>query len=218
MPPKRKSASTTAPATPATRKPAAKRAKKAHTSQEQSALEPTLSATPGEENRLARFRATPPKATKERIARVLSQRFFCVAREKTSPLSETFHTLGSTGNVYTVEIRNKSRCNCPDRDDLCKHILFVLLKILKIPPTSPLVWQAALLDQELAVIFENAPQTAQDRVSAQLSLAYRQATGTAAPSSSTTVEHVDKRIPTGDDDSCPICCQSLVLHTRGTQN
>lgn len=208
MPPKRK---LTEPA-PATRKAAPKRARKvaAASAEALELLAPrgglSVPDAPGEEKRLARFRTSAPQATKERIERVLSQRFFNVDRQKISSLCEQFKVLGSTGNVYTVQIRNVSHCNCPDRNALCKHILFVLLKILKVPPTSPLVYQAALLDDELAVIFENAPQNAQDRVSAQLAQAYQNAL--APSSSSKVVEHVEKRIPTGEDDSCPICCQS----------
>ena len=52
--------------------------------------------------------------------------------------------------------------NCADfhRGNLCKHILFVFLKVLKVPPSSPLIYQKALLQSELAEVFEKAPNIA----------------------------------------------------------
>ena len=66
-----------------------------------------------------------PKATQERVDRVMCQRFFCIGRERTSETSEDFKVLGSTGNVYTIRICNVSTCDCPDgqKGNHCKHIV-----------------------------------------------------------------------------------------------
>ena len=43
--------------------------------------------------------------------------------------------MGSTGNVYSVVITNKPTCTCPDfrqRKKRCKHIYFVLIRIMKV--------------------------------------------------------------------------------------
>jgi hypothetical protein len=60
--------------------------------------------------------------------------------------------LGCLLAVYTVKISRHPHCNCPDHDkgNLCKHILFVMLRVLKLSTTNPLVWQRALLTQEVS--------------------------------------------------------------------
>jgi uncharacterized Zn finger protein len=53
--------------------------------------------------------------------------------------------------VYTVKISRHPNCTCPDHDkgNLCKHILFVMLRVLKLATNNPLVWQKALLTKEV---------------------------------------------------------------------
>lgn len=46
-----------------------------------------------------------------------------------------YNVTGSTGNVYSVKVSSMSSCTCPDfikRHNKCKHIYFVLLKVLKL--------------------------------------------------------------------------------------
>jgi hypothetical protein len=63
--------------------------------------------------------------------------------------------LGSTGNVYNVTVGQIPTCSCPDhlRGNLCKHILFIFLKVVGLDDDSPHVYQAALLKSELEHIF-----------------------------------------------------------------
>ena len=53
--------------------------------------------------------------------------------------------------VYDVAIGCHPACTCPDcgKGNICKHILFVLLRVLHLPTTEPLVWQKALLPSEV---------------------------------------------------------------------
>jgi hypothetical protein len=53
--------------------------------------------------------------------------------------------------VYDVTISRHPHCSCPDhaKGNLCKHILFVMLRVLKLSTTNPLVWQKALLTKEV---------------------------------------------------------------------
>ena len=121
-------------------------------------------ATEPEEKRLARFRATCPKTIQERIARVRSQRFvtcllcivspfdsfvpfpsfFMIERVRDpEALRETFKVLGSTGNVYTVTIEQVPKCDCPDfgKGNHCKHLIFVMLKVLNVEEASGFHYQ-----------------------------------------------------------------------------
>ena len=72
-----------------------------------------------------------------------------------------YAVLGSTGNVYTITIGTLNNCTCPDfaKGNLCKHVMFVLLKVLRVAANSEYVYQKALLTTELSEIFAAAPQT-----------------------------------------------------------
>ena len=113
--------------------------------------------SPAPEKRLKRFRSKPTIAIGSRIERAIQQRLFLVevSSSTTCPHhggpSITLNVLGSTGNVYEVTISKIPRCNCPDhtRGNLCKHLLFVMLKVVGLPVNSALVYQSAYLTNEL---------------------------------------------------------------------
>lgn len=70
-----------------------------------------------------------------RINNALSQKLYLINQ---NVLQRQYTIMGSTGNVYTVNINLKSNCTCPDnklRKVNCKHIYFVLFKILSVPPS-----------------------------------------------------------------------------------
>ncbi|CAN0055224.1 unnamed protein product, partial [Ectocarpus sp. 12 AP-2014] len=51
---------------------------------------------------------------------------------------------------FTVLVGNRARCSCGV--PLCLHHLFIMLKVLKVPPSNPLAWQTALIDSEVDYI------------------------------------------------------------------
>ncbi|KAH0613138.1 uncharacterized protein H6S33_009518 [Morchella sextelata] len=139
-----------------------------------------------EEKRLGRWRSQPTHQLRDRIHRCLTQRMVVLDRHRNmevSPPEEIFQIAGSTGNVYQVHIKRKSTCSCPDgiQNGLCKHILYVMMKVLK--ARDELVYQPALLSTELEQIFLKAP---------------------AAPASDLSNSGPSNRKPLEDDD-CPIC-------------
>ncbi|SCV71974.1 BQ2448_4668 [Microbotryum intermedium] len=158
-----------------------------------------------QEKRRKRFRSSCPKNILDRVGRVWSQRFFCVHRDRTSPTSENFSVLGSTGNVYVVTIDSEPGCTCPDaqKGNFCKHILFVMLKVLQVSQGSNLWYQAALLQSELEEIFVGARPAPQDEQTRRAQAVYRKAVGkfetTEAEDTST-----KKRVPE-EGDACPVC-------------
>ncbi|BGP40199.1 hypothetical protein JCM10449v2_004157 [Rhodotorula kratochvilovae] len=167
-------------------------------------------AAGGPEKRLKLFK----KATRERADRVFSQRFFCVERRRTGETSEEFKVLGSTGNRYTVRIDKIPDCDCPDgiKGNKCKHQLFVLLKILQVPQSSNLWYQAALLTSELVAIFANARPAPQTAFEEGIVTRYKVATGALKPeeaeASASAAGLVKKRVPE-EGDSCPICYEDF---------
>ncbi|GAA5850422.1 hypothetical protein JCM8547_001870 [Rhodosporidiobolus lusitaniae] len=168
---------------------------------------------PEPEKRQKLFKKSCSKATQERANRVFTQRFFCVHRQRTSEISEEFKVLGSTGNQYTVTVDHRPKCDCPDgaKGNKCKHQLFVLLKILQVPQTSNLWYQAALLISELQAIFAHARPAPSTLLDERVKKAYRIATGEEKPdvlSSASDGGVVKKRVPQ-EGDSCPICYEDF---------
>jgi SWIM zinc finger len=86
-----------------------------------------------------------------------SHRLFLIDRKVLDPPGSEggakvqFVVLGATRNVYTVTVGQAPSCTCPDaaKGNLCKHILFVMLRVLKLRQNNPLVWQKALLKSEV---------------------------------------------------------------------
>ncbi|XVE71017.1 hypothetical protein DITRI_Ditri10aG0116200 [Diplodiscus trichospermus] len=70
-------------------------------------------------------RIKPIQPIADRIARALRHPLFLLHRSDSN-----FFILGATGNVYTVTLCSAPSCTCPDRTTPCKHILFVLIRVL----------------------------------------------------------------------------------------
>ena len=119
-------------------------------------------SSPSGEKRIFRMRSA---IDADRLSRALSQRLFLIdtvgAKPQEDQHTRKFIVLGSTGNVYTVTIGPEPCCTCPDgeKGNVCKHILFVFIRVLKIPRTSALIAQRALLKSELAAIFSHADKS-----------------------------------------------------------
>ena len=65
--------------------------------------------------------------------------------------------MGSTGNVYNVIIKENSECSCPDyttRMKRCKHIYFILIRVMKSMNED----QDQYSKDELQEMFNNIPQ------------------------------------------------------------
>lgn len=136
--------------------------------------------------------------------RATTQRMVVIDRRRTNNLDcphetpgchmEEVDLAGSTGNIYTVKVTHVPECTCPDfqvrRNPQCKHILNVLVKVLKAP--DPLYYQAAFLTSELEEIFTNAGPLPTETVGAD--------------------DKDGKRKPIEGD--CPICCEELSAETE----
>ncbi|KAF5743237.1 hypothetical protein HS088_TW09G01302 [Tripterygium wilfordii] len=70
-----------------------------------------------------RYRQAQPVG--ERIVRAIRHHLRLLHRSESN-----FFVLGATGNVYTVILSMTPSCTCPDRTTPCKHILFVLIRVL----------------------------------------------------------------------------------------
>lgn len=57
-----------------------------------------------------------------------------------------------TSPTTKVYIGSNHRCTCGGgeaKNELCVHILYVVLKVLRVPEANPLAWQLGLVDTEL---------------------------------------------------------------------
>lgn len=68
----------------------------------------------------------------DRIGRAVHHRLLLLHRS-----DPDFFVLGATGNVYTISLSAAPSCTCPDRTTPCKHILFVLIRVLGVPHDDP---------------------------------------------------------------------------------
>ncbi|XP_054799315.1 uncharacterized protein LOC129303811 [Prosopis cineraria] len=70
-------------------------------------------------------RFNPNHPISDRILRALRHPLCLLHRSNSN-----FFVLGTTGNVYTVNLSSTPFCSCPDPTTPCKHVLFVLIRVL----------------------------------------------------------------------------------------
>ncbi|AYV78107.1 MAG: RING domain protein [Edafosvirus sp.] len=88
--------------------------------------------------------------------RALSQPLYILEMLKpNNSNSRKFNIMGSTGNIYTVTISASPSCTCPNcqiNGATCKHILFVLFKIMKYKGSD-----YTFTKSQLSTLFVNIP-------------------------------------------------------------
>ena len=77
------------------------------------------------------------------------------------------YTLATNSSRYKVTISKKHSCQCLDfskkeQNELCKHIIWTLLYICKIPEDSELLHQVYLTENESSQILTNTAEVSQD--------------------------------------------------------
>ena len=73
----------------------------------------------------------------------------------TNDFTRVFKVIGSTKHTYTVTINEHPSCTCPDhciRKITCKHMYFVMLRIMEVPFIHSKYTQKQLMD-----MFVNMP-------------------------------------------------------------
>ncbi|KAI8468123.1 MAG: hypothetical protein J3K34DRAFT_523179 [Monoraphidium minutum] len=175
------------------------------------------------DGRTVRKLGAPSQQIRDRIARALpgsAHRMFLVSTRELRPAgapggrAHEFAVLGATGNVYTVEISRHPSCTCPDfpRSQLCKHVLFVYLRALKMSPQDELIWQKALLTSEVEEILSGRHSTSSNSgdvlASATVRNQYAWLMGqpTAAAGGAAGGSKSVRRPVEGD---CPVCFDSM---------
>ncbi|CAK4249540.1 unnamed protein product [Aphanomyces euteiches] len=98
--------------------------------------------------RQAPYRMKIPDLVKERIDMTLSTTMYLV--QTSGPTNYVIQEQNSN-KKHRVLIGSVQFCSCGDKE-ICCHILFVMMKILRVPPTNPVVWQRSLIDSETNMV------------------------------------------------------------------
>jgi len=109
------------------------------------------------EKRLARWKSNPSVKLRERITAAKSQRMYVIERKPIFEGSMKF-VVAVADSLHNVSIGQLNTCDCKEYGTgiLCKHILFVLIKVLKIK-REVLHYQNAFVTSEMEEILEEAP-------------------------------------------------------------
>jgi hypothetical protein len=116
------------------------------------------------DKRPKRWRPKCPQKVSERIVRAKKEEYAIIKQGTVSKDHSCYIKLtGSNGNVYDVTIGQIPTCTCPDfhkHNDVCKHTLFVLLKIVGVDADDELLYQKAFTINELKMMFEGMTENA----------------------------------------------------------
>ncbi|KAG6546713.1 hypothetical protein Mapa_011902 [Marchantia paleacea] len=113
------------------------------------------------EQRAAPFITKPSPKAIARINREMRQRMYLMGKrligDERNPGGMEFYVMGEIGKIFTVKIRQFPCCQCGDflLSRLCKHMVFVSMRVLKLDKNDPLIWQKALVPSELKKVLMN---------------------------------------------------------------
>ena len=130
-----------------------------------------------------------------RIERCFTDNIYLIEslpEDEENPYERSYIIMGNSGRTYRVTIRERPSCTCPDfrtRGNRCKHIYFVLIRIMNVSNFQDRTFS----EEELEEMFENIPQVAKN-------LLYK---GELSSQKEEVNQKFDK------DDICPICLDPL---------
>lgn len=151
----------------------------------------------------------------KRKKRALKQKLYLISRTE-SEEEATYVVLGSTGSVYyvTLKCNERSKCSCIDariRSHNCKHILFVLVRVLNVGDDHVVFKRGRkkniVKKSELKEFIDNAPKVISKGAEASklVKTMYEVHTGNSLEQK----KEVQQRKMEGVDN-CPICFDELV--------
>ncbi|KAL0037874.1 hypothetical protein WJX79_003280 [Trebouxia sp. C0005] len=152
--------------------------------------------------RLSPWRSRPSEVVLQMIENVPGTQLFLMQRQ--GPMSFVLCEDGAECN-HKVLLGPKPTCSCRrGRDtELCIHHIFVMLRVLRLPPNNPIIWQLSLIDRELDEALWQAGSN-------QLVSSSRD-----TQSKASAANHVNRR-PLEQEDACSICYGDM--HERGSRS
>jgi hypothetical protein len=76
-------------------------------------------------------------------------------------MGREYAVIEEDGDVFKVTVSKQPNCTCPSFKatpaNLCKHLFFIYIKVLKLEETDTVILQRALLKSELEAMLSNSP-------------------------------------------------------------
>ncbi|KAF8648260.1 hypothetical protein HU200_064832 [Digitaria exilis] len=126
-----------------------------------------------------------------------------------------FFVLGATGNVYTVTLSTSPACTCPDPAAPCKHVLFVLLRVLGLSLDEACVWRQSLRPCQVARLVAT-PTSCPDVLAGARARERFHQLWSARPATATSNKATDvgqqEAASSGrslEDATCPVCLEEM---------
>lgn len=136
------------------------------------------------------------------------QNLFLIENLKTDKkYDKKYVVMGSTGNVYMVNISNSPTCTCPDhqtRHKRCKHIYFILIRVMKVTPSNE--EKEKFTNNDLDKMFENIPEIMVNLIADGEHKKKYDKNKVKITDNSNNSKMVDQK---PIDDICPICLDDL---------
>ena len=108
--------------------------------------------------RTSTFNLKCPPLIQERINKALETQFYLLSQG--GPLAFVLGTgLNGDKNCFKVALGTSHFCSChkfKNEGNLCIHVLWVLLKVFHLSPSSPLLYQFSLVDREIEELLQMA--------------------------------------------------------------
>ncbi|GLI66528.1 hypothetical protein VaNZ11_010403 [Volvox africanus] len=153
--------------------------------------------------RISPWRPKPSQEVVDLLQQVGTLQLFLVQRP--GPTSFIVREEGSEVK-RKVQIGSRIICSCSPvgangtSKELCLHILFVMVKVLRVPVSNPLLWQLSLSDRELEEVLRCAmqPERPPREVVKVKPSTEKMSTGQV------------KRREIDEEDPCPICYEDMI--------
>lgn len=156
------------------------------------------------------YRFRPPEAVAARSRAVADGEVRMYVVQRSGPLSFVLREGGAERKVR-AQLGDPHRCSCPQAgSELCDHLLFVLLRVLRLPPEDALSWQLGWTDAEVsAALAHNQRRERGQEAAARRRSARRRRSGAAAGEESAANGDGVSRHPLDPDEVCPICQEDM---------
>ncbi len=107
---------------------------------------------------------------------------------------------------YKVAIGNMQKCTCGS-SDICIHILFIMLKVLRVPKTNPVIWQHSLLEREINDCLSGRYRTADQSRRPTVRDYLKRSSKSSCDDDNN--NNNAKRRQVEEGDTCPVCLDDL---------
>lgn len=125
-----------------------------------------------------------------------------------SNYEKNYIIMGSTGNIYQVDIKDTPSCSCPDyqtRFNRCKHIYFVLIRIMRVKNSE--VDNESYTKSELKKMFQSIPNIIENVfVNHNIKKSYESKYKNKLLNKDVVDEIIEQK---STNDLCPICLDDL---------